>query len=79
MLPAQNPNNYYSYSESELPLQKVCGKSQQADYQSSQIFWLGSQRPAIEAFMMDKVIVLTIDVTIRSIDSSSPGLCHENS
>ena len=47
--------------------------------QSSQIFRMGSGRPAFAAFMIDKMVVSTIDVTIGSIDLSSPGQCHENS
>jgi len=40
---------------------------------------VGSGRPAIAALMMDTMVVLTNDVTVRSIDSSSPGQCHEHS
>jgi len=46
--------------------------------QSSRIFQLGSGSPAIAAFTSDKMVVPTIDTTIRSIDSSSPGQCHQN-
>ena len=47
--------------------------------QSSRIIQLGIGRPAIAAFTIDKLVVLTTDLTIRSIDSSSAGQCHENS
>jgi len=47
--------------------------------QSSRIFRLGSGRPTIAAFTIDKMIVSTIDLTIGTIDSISPGQCHEKS
>jgi len=47
--------------------------------QSSRIFRLGSGRLASTAFTIDVIVGSTLDVTIGSIDSSSPGQCHENS
>jgi len=47
--------------------------------QSSRILWLGTGRPVIAAFTIDKMVGSMTDVTIRSIHSSSPGQCHENS
>jgi len=47
--------------------------------QSSRIFQLGTGRPAIAVFTIDKMVVAMIDVIIGSINSSSPGQCHENS
>jgi len=41
--------------------------------QSSRIFRLGSGRPAIAVFTIDKMVLSTTDVPIESIDSSSPG------
>jgi len=46
---------------------------------TSRIFQLGSGTLQNPAFMIDKMVVLTFDVTIGSIDSSTPGQCHENS
>jgi len=47
--------------------------------QSTQTIRLRSGRLAIAAFTIDKILVSTTDVTIGSIDSSSPGQCPENS
>jgi len=54
----------------------LLGSSRHA--QSSHKFQRGSVRPAISTFKIDKIVESMIDVTIRSIDSSSPGQCHEN-
>jgi len=40
---------------------------------------LGSYSQGIAVFTMVKIVLSTIDVPIGSIDSSSPGQCHENS
>jgi len=46
--------------------------------ESSQMVWLGSGSLPIAAFTIDTLVISTIDVTIGSMDWSSPGLCHEN-
>jgi hypothetical protein len=43
------------------------------------IFWPESGRQAIVAYTIDDVVLSRIDVTIRSIDPSSPPQCHDNS
>jgi len=47
--------------------------------QSCRIFLLGSGRPATAAFMIDKMVILTIDVTIRIINSLCSSQGNENS
>jgi len=47
--------------------------------QSSRIFLLASRRLAIATIQIDKMVISMIDITIISIDSSSPGQCHEHS
>jgi len=44
----------------------------------SRIFRLGSGTQVIAEVSIDTMVVSTIYVTIRMIDSSSPGQCHEN-
>jgi len=56
--------------------QSALGCSRQP--QTSQSVCLSSGSLVIAAFMIGKMVVLTIDVTIRCIDSSSPGQYHEN-
>lgn len=53
------------------------GSSEQP--QRSLIVWLGSRRPAIAVFKIDKLGIWTIQVTIRSIVSSSASWCPEHS
>jgi len=55
----------------------VLGSSWQL--QSCWIVRLGFGRPVIAPITIDKMVVSTIDVTLNSLDSSSPGQCHENS